>query len=162
MYNCVDKNIFILFQINDALFPIGAYSHSYGLETYIQKNLIKNSNDVYNLFKGKFDDKEQEYFYCLYLDNRKKLKKKKLLFIGTINYSVVHPREIFKEAYMIGAVSIIIIHNHPTGDVNPSHQDIETTKKIIEVGKLLGIKIDDHVIVGQNNYYSFFENGLFD
>lgn len=63
---------------------------------------------------------------------------------------------------MIGAVSIIIIHNHPTGDVNPSHQDIETTKKIIEVGKLLGIKIDDHVIVGQNNYYSFFENGLFD
>ena len=112
--------------------------------------------------KGKFDDKEQEYFYCLYLDNRKKLKKKKLLFIGTINYSVVHPREIFKEAYMIGAVSIIIIHNHPTGDVNPSHQDIETTKKIIEVGKLLGIKIDDHVIVGQNNYYSFFENGLFD
>ena len=114
------------------------------------------------MFKGKFDDKEQEYFYCLYLDNRKKLKKKKLLFIGTINYSVVHPREIFKEAYMIGAVSIIIIHNHPTGDVNPSHQDIETTKKIIEVGKLLGIKIDDHVIVGQNNYYSFFENGLFD
>ena len=113
------------------------------------ETFIKNSNDVYNLFKGKFDD-------------RKKLKKKKLLFIGTINYSVVHPREIFKEAYMIGAVSIIIIHNHPTGDVNPSHQDIETTKKIIEVGKLLGIKIDDHVIVGQNNYYSFFENGLFD
>lgn len=126
------------------------------------ETFIKNSNDVYNLFKGKFDDKEQEYFYCLYLDNRKKLKKKKLLFIGTINYSVVHPREIFKEAYMIGAVSIIIIHNHPTGDVNPSHQDIETTKKIIEVGKLLGIKIDDHVIVGQNNYYSFFENVLFD
>lgn len=124
--------------------------------------IIKKSLDVFELFKGTFDDKEQEYFYCLYLDNRKKLKKKKLLFIGTINYSVVHPREIFKEAYMIGAVSIIIIHNHPTGDVNPSHQDIETTKKIIEVGKLLGIKIDDHVIVGQNNYYSFFENGLFD
>ena len=124
--------------------------------------IIKNSSDVYNLFKGKFDDKEQEHFYCLYLDNRKKLKKQKLLFIGTLNYSIVHPREIFKEAYMVGAISIIIIHNHPTGDINPSPQDIETTKKIIDIGNLLGIKIDDQVIIGQNNYYSFFENGLLD
>lgn len=127
-----------------------------------EKTIIKNSLDVFEMFKGTFDDKEQEYFYCLYLDNRKKVKKKKLLFIGTINYSVVHPREIFKEAYMVGAVSIIIIHNHPTGNVNPSVQDIETTKKIVQVGKLLGITVDDHVIIGQNNYYSFFENGMFD
>ena len=127
-----------------------------------EETIIKKSLDVFELFKGTFDDKEQEYFYCLYLDNRKKVKKKKLLFIGTINYSVVHPREIFKEAYMVGAVSIIIIHNHPTGNVNPSVQDIETTKKIVQVGKLLGITVDDHVIIGQNNYYSFFENGMFD
>ena len=95
-----------------------------------EETIIKKSLDVFELFKGTFDDKEQEYFYCLYLDNRKKVKKKKLLFIGTINYSVVHPREIFKEAYMVGAVSIIIIHNHPTGNVNPSVQDRGTTKKI--------------------------------
>jgi DNA repair protein RadC len=127
-----------------------------------EETIIKKSLDVFELFKGTFDDKEQEYFYCLYLDNRKKVKKKKLLFIGTINYSVVHPREIFKEAYMVGAVSIIIVHNHPTGNVNPSVQDIETTKKIVQVGRLLGITVDDHVIIGQNNYYSFFENGMFD
>lgn len=127
-----------------------------------EETIIKKSLDVFELFKGIFDDKEQEYFYCLYLDNRKKVKKKKLLFIGTINYSVVHPREIFKEAYMVGAVSIIIVHNHPTGNVNPSVQDIETTKKIVQVGRLLGITVDDHVIIGQNNYYSFFENGMFD
>lgn len=127
-----------------------------------EETIIKKSLDVFELFKGSFDDKEQEYFYCLYLDNRKKVKKKKLLFIGTINYSVVHPREIFKEAYMVGAVSIIIVHNHPTGNVNPSVQDIETTKKIVQVGRLLGITVDDHVIIGQNNYYSFFENGMFD
>ena len=127
-----------------------------------EETIIKKSLDVFELFKGTFDDKEQEYFYCLYLDNRKKLKKKKLLFIGTINYSVVHPRENFKEAYMVGAVSIIIVHNHPTGNVNPSVQDIETTKKIVQVGRLLGITVDDHVIIGQNNYYSFFENGMFD
>lgn len=127
-----------------------------------EETIIKKSLDVFELFKGTFDDKEQEYFYCLYLDNRKKVKKKKLLFIGTINYSVVHPREIFKEAYMVGAVSIIIVRNHPTGNVNPSVQDIETTKKIVQVGRLLGITVDDHVIIGQNNYYSFFENGMFD
>ena len=127
-----------------------------------EETIIKKSLDVFELFKGTFDDKEQEYFYCLYLDNRKKVKKKKLLFIGTINYSVVHPREIFKEAYMVGAVSIIIVHNHPTGNVNPSVQDIETTKKIVQVGRLLGITVDDHVIIGQNNYYSFLENGMFD
>lgn len=127
-----------------------------------EETIIKKSLDVFELFKGTFDDKEQEYFYCLYLDNRKKVKKKKLLYIGTINYSVVHPREIFKEAYMVGAVSIIIVHNHPTGNVNPSVQDIETTKKIVQVGRLLGITVDDHVIIGQNNYYSFFENGMFD
>ena len=120
-------------------------------------NYIRCSEDVYNYFKNFLDDKEQEYFYCLYLDNKKRIIKSKLLFIGTINYSLVNPREIFKEAYLTGAVSIIIVHNHPTGDTTPSKQDIATTKKIIEVGNLLGIKVDDHIIIG-DNYYSFFEN----
>ena len=118
---------------------------------------IRCSEDVYNYFKDFFDDKDQEYFYCLYLDNKKRIIKSKLLFIGTINYSLVNPREIFKEAYLTGAVSIIVVHNHPTGDTTPSKQDIETTKKIVEVGNLLGIKVDDHIIIG-DNYYSFFEN----
>lgn len=124
--------------------------------------IMENSKKVYNYFKGVLDDKEQEYFYCLYLDSKKKLKKNKLLFMGTINYSIVHPREIFKEAYLVGAVSIIIVHNHPTGDVMPSYQDIETTKKLIAVGNVLGIKVDDHIIIGNNSYYSFFENSMFD
>lgn len=124
--------------------------------------VIKNSKDVFNFFKGTLDDKEQEYFYCLYLDNKKRIKKNKLLFMGTINYSIVHPREIFKEAYLVGAISIIIVHNHPTGDVTPSKQDIDTTNKLIEVGNILGIKVDDHIIIGHNCYYSFFENTMFD
>lgn len=124
--------------------------------------VIKNSKDVFNFFKGALDDKEQEYFYCLYLDNKKRIKKNKLLFMGTINYSIVHPREIFKEAYLVGAISIIIVHNHPTGDVTPSKQDIDTTNKLIEVGNILGIKVDDHIIIGHNCYYSFFENTMFD
>lgn len=127
-----------------------------------EEPVIRTSIDVYHYFQDFFDDKEQEYFYCLYLDSKKRIKKNKLLFMGTINYSVVHPREIFKEAYLIGANSIIIVHNHPSGDVTPSKQDIQTTLKMREVSKLLGITMDDHVIIGYNNYYSFFENHQLD
>ena len=121
---------------------------------------IDNSEKVFEYFKEILKDKNQEYFYCLYLNNRKKVIKNKLLFIGTLNYSTVHPREIFKEAYLVGATSIICIHNHPTGNITPSNNDIELTNNLIKAGMLLGIKIDDHLIIGKNKYFSFFENNL--
>lgn len=121
---------------------------------------IDNSLKVFEYFKEILKDKNQEYFYCLYLNNRKKVIKNKLLFIGTLNYSTVHPREIFKEAYLVGATSIICIHNHPTGNISPSKNDIELTNNLVKAGMLLGIKIDDHLIIGKNKYYSFFENNL--
>jgi DNA repair protein RadC len=121
---------------------------------------IDNSLKVFEYFKEILKDKNQEYFYCLYLNNRKKVIKNKLLFIGTLNYSTVHPREIFKEAYLAGATSIICIHNHPTGNVSPSNNDIELTNNLIKAGILLGIKVDDHLIIGKDKYFSFFENNL--
>ena len=120
---------------------------------------LNKTSLVFEYYKELFNNKQQEHFYCVYLDNSKKIIKDKLLFIGTINYSTVHPREIFKEAYLLSASSIICIHNHPTGNVLPSKQDLELTKNLIEVGKLLGIQILDHIIIGKNNYYSFLENG---
>ena len=120
---------------------------------------LNKTSKVFEYYKELFNNKQQEHFYCVYLDNSKKIIKDKLLFIGTINYSTVHPREIFKEAYLLSASSIICIHNHPTGNVLPSKQDLELTKNLIEVGKLLGIQILDHIIIGKNNYYSFLENG---
>ena len=122
------------------------------------KNIIYNNpniiyeNNIY-LFKGK----KQEYFYCLYLDNRNNLIERKLLFMGTINRSIVHPREIFKEAYLLSASKIICMHNHPTGDITPSMEDIRLTKSLIEIGKLQGISIADHLIMGDNSYYSFYD-----
>lgn len=85
--------------------------------------------------------------------------KEKELFRGTLNYSMVHPREVFKEAYILGAVSIICIHNHPSGKVEPSKDDINLTKRLISVGDLMGIKVIDHLIIGSNSYYSFLKNG---
>lgn len=114
---------------------------------------------VYKYYKDKIGDKLQEYFYAIYLDNGKKVIGDKLLFIGTINYSVVHPREIFKEAYNLSASSIILVHNHPGNNPLPSREDMVTTKNLIKTGKILGINVIDHVIICKNNYYSFLENG---
>lgn len=119
---------------------------------------ITNSQLVFNYYRNKIGSKLQEYFYCLYLNSAKKVIKDKLLFIGTINQSIVHPREIFKEAYSLSASSIICVHNHPGGSVFPSKEDIKLTHKLVEIGTLLGVKVVDHVIITKDNYYSFFEN----
>lgn len=133
-----------------------------GRRVYYEKNMVKlkmnSSEKVYNYMKTKFNDNKQEYFYALYLDNKKNLIDKKLLFIGTINKSIVHPREIFKYAYLLSASSIICVHNHPSGDVTPSKEDILLTKSLVEIGEIQGIKVIDHLVIGKY-YYSFFENG---
>lgn len=114
--------------------------------------------NIINYFNYLFKDKKQEEFYVIFLDNKKKYISKKLLFVGSINYSIVHPREIFKEAYLYSASSIICIHNHPSGDPYPSKEDDNITKKINEIGLIHGIPLIDHIIIGKNNYYSYFEN----
>ena len=122
-------------------------------------NIKMDSPDkIYEYIKGEVEGLEQEHFYALYLDSKKNLIDKKLLFIGTLNRSIVHPREIFKYAYLLSASSIICVHNHPSGDTIPSKEDMFLTKNLVEIGKMQGIAVVDHIIVG-NNYYSFFENG---
>lgn len=119
---------------------------------------LNGSSLVFKYYKEKLQDKKQEYFFCIYLDNNKRVIKDKLLFIGTLNYSLVHPREIFKEAYLLSASSIIVVHNHPSGNVFPSKEDMNITHNLIKVGLLLGINVLDHVIIGNDKYYSFQEN----
>lgn len=119
---------------------------------------LDSTEKVYKYYKNKIDS-FQEHFYCIYLDATNKVIKEKLLFIGTANYSLVHPRDVFKEAYLLNASNIICVHNHPSGEVNPSKDDILITNRLIEVGQLTGVKILDHIIVSENDYYSFLENG---
>ncbi len=130
----------------------------YQIKETTKKEKYVSSEDIYQLNKHLFFDKQQEYFYVLYLDSKNNLIKRKLLFIGTINKSIVHPREIFKYAYLLSAVKIICMHNHPSGDIIPSNEDIIFTNSLIEIGKLQNIPIVDHIIFGNNNYYSFFDN----
>ncbi len=130
-----------------------------GRRVYLDKstNKVKLNSSIliYEYFINILKDKKQEYFYCVYLDTKGNYLGKKCLFIGTINNSVIHPREIFKEAYLLSANGIICVHNHPSGDSIPSKEDIMVTRKLSELGIIHGIKIIDHVIIGDNNYYSF-------
>lgn len=119
---------------------------------------LNNANNIYNYFINIYNNEKQEKFFCIYLDQNKNLVGKELLFVGTLNKSLVHPREIFKHAYLYSAASIICVHNHPSGNAEPSKEDKLVTKSLVEIGKLQGIPILDHVIIGKNNYYSFFEN----
>jgi len=115
---------------------------------------------IYNYFINIVGDKKQEYFYCVYVDTKGKYIDKKCLFVGTINSSVVHPREVFKEAYLLSASGIICVHNHPSGDSTPSKEDKVITKKLKEISIIHGINFIDHIIIGNNYYFSFYDNDM--
>lgn len=121
---------------------------------------INSSKDVFQNYRSLFLNSKQEMFYCLYLDNKNVVIERKLLFMGTINHSVVHPREIFKNAYLTSASGIICLHNHPSGDINPSLEDKRLTKALVDIGRLQNIPVLDHIIIGEDNYFSFMENDL--
>ncbi len=125
----------------------------------IKKHKLNSSKMVFEYYASKIGNKKQEHFYVVYLDNAKKIIDDKLLFIGTINYSVVHPREVFKEAYLLSASALICVHNHPSGNVFPSPEDLKLTNDLAQVGHILGIKLLDHIIIGNKQYYSLLENG---
>ena len=123
-----------------------------------KKTRITSSKDVFNNMRYYLGECNQEYFYCMYLNNKNEIIERRLLFMGTVNKSVVHPREVFKYAYLSSASGIICIHNHPSGDVNPSREDINLTKALIEIGKIQAIPVLDHVIIGKDKYYSMSDN----
>ena len=105
---------------------------------------------------------EQEVMLCIMLDGKNHLLKERILTRGTANATLITPREIYVEALRNHAVSIILIHNHPSGDPSPSKCDIEVTERIWEAGELLGIHLLDHLIIGDQKYISFREEGLID
>ena len=125
-----------------------------------KESLIKFqcAEDIWKDIKYYIADLKQEYFYCYYFNQKQELLERKLLFMGTINRSIVHPREIFKEAYRLSASSIVCIHNHPSNYVTPSKEDVLLTDHLVKTGYVQGIPVQDHIIVGEDSYYSFYEH----
>lgn len=118
---------------------------------------LQSAREIYQKTRHLFINVNQEHLYALYFNVKKELLDTKLLFIGTVNESVAHPREVFKEAYRLSATYIVCIHNHPSNNTTPSKADIEFTNQITQTGILHGIKIVDHIISGYDNFYSFYE-----
>lgn len=115
--------------------------------------------DVWDTMKD-IRDSRKEHFVVLYLDTNLQEIQREIVSVGTLNESLVHPREVFEAAVRSVAASVIVSHNHPSGNTQPSNEDIEVTKRLIEAGKILGIEVLDHVIVTKKEWFSLKENGL--
>ncbi len=119
---------------------------------------IRCGEDVFNLVKEEMGYEIQEKFMAIFLDTKKKVIDKKVLFIGTVNNSDITPRDVFREAVRCNAVGIILVHNHPAGSIEPSYDDTYLTGEFIKLGRMMGISVLDHIIVSKDNYYSFRAN----
>ena len=125
------------------------------------KPLVKTPDDVALLVQGRLKDKKKEYFLALMLDTRNQLIRVAEISVGSLDSSIVHPREVFKEAVSASAASIIFVHNHPSGDTEASEDDIQLTKRLAEAGEIMGVDVLDHIIVGDKSYVSLKREGLF-
>ncbi|MED4530871.1 DNA repair protein RadC [Metabacillus fastidiosus] len=127
--------------------------------TFEDRYVIRSPEDGANYVMEEMRFLTQEHFVCLYLNTKNQVLHKQTVFIGSLNASIVHPREVFKEAFKRSAASIICIHNHPSGDPAPSREDIEVTKRLSECGRMLGIELLDHLIIGEQKFISLKEKG---
>ena len=124
----------------------------------IDNSIIKCAKDVFDYVSKRLPSKDKEHFIILHLDSRNRIIKDEVISIGTLNVSIIHPREVFKSAIKESTNAIILVHNHPSGEPSPSHEDNKITKRLLEAGELLNIKVLDHVILGNESYWSFKEN----
>lgn len=123
-------------------------------------NIVLNkSSDVFNYMHDAIKGLKQEHFFVLSLDSKNKIISEKVIAIGTLNAALIHPREIFKEAIRNSANSIILVHNHPSGDPTPSKEDLKVTEELVNASRFLDISVLDHVIIGRGGHWSWKDNG---
>lgn len=122
--------------------------------------IIRSPHDVALLMTEQLRYLQKEHFVCLFLNTKNHVIAQETLSIGSLNASIVHPREIFRAAIKRSSASIICVHNHPSGDPTPSPEDIDVTLRLMEAGQLLGIEVLDHIIIGDQNFTSLKEQGL--
>lgn len=121
---------------------------------------IDNAQEIFEYLKSKYGSAKREYFLLMTIDTRRCLINRHIISIGTLNASLVHPREVFKPAIKDSAAAVVLVHNHPSGNLRPSKNDDEVTKKIDQASKLIKIDLLDHIIITKSNYFSYHEAGL--
>ncbi|MFD7520900.1 DNA repair protein RadC [Paenibacillus chitinolyticus] len=120
---------------------------------------VRSPFDVFDLLKDELRYLQKEHFVCLFLNTKNHIIGRETLSIGSLNASIVHPREVFRAAIQRSSASIVCVHNHPSGDPTPSPQDIELTHRLTEAGDIIGIEVLDHIVIGDDRYVSLKEHG---
>lgn len=125
----------------------------------VERYIIRSPEDGADFVMEEMRSLNQEHFICLFLNTKNQVLHRQTIFIGSLNASIVHPREVFKEAVKRSAASIICAHNHPSGDPTPSQEDIQVTRRLQECGKMIGIELLDHLVIGDRKFISLKEKG---
>ena len=126
-----------------------------------EKSLVRTPDEAVSLVRGRLKGKKKEHFLVLLLDTRGQLIKTSEVSVGSLDSSIVHPREVFQEAISASAASVLFVHNHPSGDPEPSEDDIKLTERLVQAGEVMGIDVLDHIIICDRNYLSLKSKGLF-
>ncbi len=129
-------------------------------EQAAEADVVRSPEGLYDWLKKEIGGGDQEKFMAIFLDQANHILSARTLFIGTVNSSMVSPREVFREALLQGAVNVMVVHNHPGGTLAPSKADLDATARIIEAGRMMGIPVLDHLIVTNQGVYSFRREGL--
>jgi len=154
----IGKDTSIAFRQIKAVFEVTAVSEE--ISTYLSPGTrYTTPSQIFEAFHFLMQE-TKEYFITLHLNGKNQISCCDVVSIGSLNQSIVHPREVFKTALLSSAAAIILVHQHPTGDPSPSSEDIAITRRLKEAGDIIGIKILDHCIIGQDSYISFVERGL--
>jgi DNA repair protein RadC len=125
-----------------------------------RESRIQGPGDVFRRLGPALRDRKQEEFWAVYLDTQNRVISERCVTVGLLNSSLVHPREVFAPAIAHAAASVVLAHNHPSGDPDPSPEDLEVTWQLVESGRLLGIPVRDHIVIGDGRYVSLLERGL--
>ena len=142
-----------------AAFELGRRLLKSDQDTGLTSPMFRNSREVYEYFRPGFYGLKKERFLCALLDTKNRVFKESIVSEGTLTSSLVHPREVFRDAIKEAAASVLFVHNHPSGDPTPSRDDIDITKRLVETGKVIGINVIDHIVIADGTYLSLMEKG---
>ena len=129
-------------------------------DTFTKYPKFQNSSELFESFQKEFSMLDREHFFMITLDSKNRTIGYHTISIGSLSTSIVHPREVFKPAILDNSAAVIFLHNHPSGDPAPSFEDRECTKRLTSAAQILGVKVLDHIIFGETDYYSFADTGL--
>jgi DNA repair protein RadC len=141
------------------LFVVLEIAKRYGETEWKPGHSVRGSGDVYAHFRERLAAETAEHFFAILLDNKHRKMRDVLVSKGSLTASIVHPRDIFLQVIRYAAAAVVFVHNHPSGDPTPSKEDLEITRRLREVGDVIGVRVLDHVVIGQGRYVSFVDDG---